>query len=356
MLLIHSFYLILKTKIMKVKRSAKTFIAMLMLVLTSSDYLPAQTGDNHCQHDVVVQHQENGQVTLCSDEIFQPGTQNNLPPWYSSNFNISCTSGDGAFVHTGGVYTHCFTIPCCSSEDGLVLTWTPSRAQSEVPCVLQIQASCCDGPDSDGDGICDEVECNPNDSSQNHSPGDPCDDGDPNTEADMYNDNCECVGITGDPSFCYDFYQPGDLCSDGNPLTIGDRYNDSCECVGEPIPCGDVVVDDGCPLTIDIIDDNCVVTHLPPDVDDGCPLTYDYFDAENCVVVHEDPEVDDGCTGTKDSFDAYNCEIINESIICDDGNTRTVGDKYDDGCNCTGCDPCELQGRKWELLCELLNR
>ncbi len=224
---------------MKIKTNVKTMMCMIIMVMTTTAYLRTQTNPDNdpCQYNAIVEFQDNGMVTLCSDgQIFQQHTIDDLPPWYFSDFNISCTTDGGSWTHAGGIFTHCFSIPCCSSEDGLVLTWTPSG--TEIPCVLQIQAPCCDGPDSDGDGVCDDMECNPDDSTQNHSPGDPCDDGDPNTEADTYNDNCECVGVTGDPSFCDDFYQPGDLCSDGNPLTFGDRYNDSCVCVGEPSPCG----------------------------------------------------------------------------------------------------------------------
>jgi len=297
-----------------------------MCMIASSGYLSAQTGDTDpCRYPVTVNYQEGETVQLCAD------VDNRLAPWYFNDFNMSCATDGGSQFHTGIIGTYCITVPCCGSDDGLVLAWTTRNSASETasPCVLQVQAPCCEGPDSDGDSVCDEVDCNPDDSSQHHRPGDPCDDGDPNTELDTYNDNCECVGITVDPSFCDDYYQPGDLCSDGNPLTIGDRYNDSCECVSEPLPCGDVVVDDGCPLTIDIIDDNCTVTHLPPDVDDGCD-------------------------GTSDWFDYAKCEIMHEALPCDDGDALTI-DYYNEHCECIGYEPCELDIIEWEKVIELLD-
>jgi len=48
--------------------------------------------------------------------------------------------------------------------------------------------------DDDNDGVLDDVDCDPLDATVNFSPGDTCDDGNPNTENDTVNANCNCVG------------------------------------------------------------------------------------------------------------------------------------------------------------------
>jgi len=152
--------------------------------------------------------------------------------------------------------------------------------------------------------------------------------------------------------FRYINYTPGDQCDDGNPNTSNDTVNANCECIGS---CPGVLLDDGCNLTTDTIDESCNITNEPPNIDDGCPLTEDYFDSDNCVIIHEIPNVDDGCDGTLDSFDAINCVVINQPLPCDDRNPKTVNDKYDENCECKGCDPCQLEGEYWKTLCEIIS-
>ncbi len=330
---------------------------------------PTNDGSDPCSVNLRVINASNGSMTLCNDG-------QGAAPWNYSSFSMTCSADDGtAMSSSSGVHaSSCLTIPCCESEDGLVFTWTMNNAEETSYCTYLVTQSCCDGPDADGDGICDENDCWPEDPNQSYGPGDECDDGDPLTHHSYYDEDCNCVGWSEgcrlgdsdgdgvcDEDDCWpdDSSQaggPGDFCNDGDPDTYNDRYTVDCECIGTPIPCGDVNPNDGCPLTVDLINADCSVTNVPPDPDDGCDLTYDYFDAENCIVVNEVPDVDDGCSGTRDYFDIYNCEIIHEALPCDDGDPATVGDKYNDGCECQGCDPCQLEGEKWNLLCELLNR
>ena len=86
-----------------------------------------------------------------------------------------------------------------------------------------------------------------------------------------------------------------------------------------------------------MINDDCTISHIPPNPDDGCPLTIDYFDAENCVIVNEAPDVDDGCEGTFDFFDRELCLIVNNPLPCNDSDESTIGDKYSNDCLCLGC-------------------
>ena len=75
-----------------------------------------------------------------------------------------------------------------------------------------------------------------------------CDDGNPETDEDQYNDNCLCVGQgpqggCTNPNACNydeeaDFSDgsclfAGDPCDDGDASTSNDAYNDACECEGE---------------------------------------------------------------------------------------------------------------------------
>lgn len=261
----------------------------------------------------------------CNSTILVPCVPDPCSIVVSCDDGLACTVNDVRIMDQSGL--EC--VPC-QGEPADCNNGTSVPCDDGNPCTtndVEIISPCngsictpCQGTavnDSDGDGVCDEDECEPNDPSQTHGIGDSCDDGD--------------------------------------PYTVNDVYNDNCICEGEPNTCEGVNPDDGCPLTTDILNDDCTITNIPPDPDDGCHLTTDYFDARTCAIVNLQPDVDDGCEGTYDYFDEYNCEIVNQPLPCDDGNLNTVGDKYDENCECVGCDPCEMEGEEWEILCELLN-
>lgn len=78
-------------------------------------------------------------------------------------------------------------------------------------------------------------------------PGDPCDDGNSNTPIDIYDENCECIGLESvagctDSSACNwmetatendgSCAYPGDPCNDGNSNTVNDTWNSNCWCQG----------------------------------------------------------------------------------------------------------------------------
>ncbi|MCB0597588.1 MAG: T9SS type A sorting domain-containing protein, partial [Phaeodactylibacter sp.] len=54
--------------------------------------------------------------------------------------------------------------------------------------------------DDDGDGICNDVDCNSNDPSVTDRPGDPCDDNDPNTIGETIQADCTCGGGNSTPA------------------------------------------------------------------------------------------------------------------------------------------------------------
>ncbi|MCB0599055.1 MAG: right-handed parallel beta-helix repeat-containing protein, partial [Phaeodactylibacter sp.] len=94
------------------------------------------------------------------------------------------------------------------------------------------------------------VDCDP-DPNVTAYPGSPCDDGDPTTANDVYNENCQCAGT---PTACFGIgdadgdgvcadtdcddndpniaYQPGDACDDGVPTTSGETIQVDCSCGG----------------------------------------------------------------------------------------------------------------------------
>jgi len=63
------------------------------------------------------------------------------------------------------------------------------------------------GGDTDGDGVCDDEDCKPNDPNFPAAPGTPCNDGNPNTINDIVSGNgCGCAGdFIGNP-VCIDFH------------------------------------------------------------------------------------------------------------------------------------------------------
>jgi len=190
---------------------------------------------------------------------------------------------NGLVVTSGGEYMVTLTSPDgCVSESSVVV--------SEDVFI-----------DSDGDGICDEADCDPYEAFSGGA-GTPCDDHNASTINDMFDENCECIGeidpndpcagndIDGD-GICDDdeenngtspfdpcdpddkdtdgdgicdikdcepddfdiAYSIGDPCDDGNVSTIGDKINQNCQCEGFPdqnSPCpgtdidGDGICDD----------------------------------------------------------------------------------------------------------------
>ncbi|TVR42229.1 MAG: hypothetical protein EA392_00500, partial [Cryomorphaceae bacterium] len=90
---------------------------------------------------------------------------------------------------------------------------------------LCVQAGDCNG-DFDGNAL----------------PGEPCDDGDPNTGNDTWDNDCNCVGqIIDCEGLPGGSALPGTPCDDNDPTTGNDTYDNDCNCIGIPIDCnGDV--------------------------------------------------------------------------------------------------------------------
>ena len=138
----------------------------------------------------------------------------------------------------------------------------------------------CDN-DLDGDGVSNDVDCDPNDANIATKPGDTCDDDNAETSNDIIRDDCTCQGLGSDTdndgvddavdncplianqdqidfdndglgnscdqdndndgvpdaTDCNPFdslltFSIGDMCDDGNPNTSNDTVNSDCECFG----------------------------------------------------------------------------------------------------------------------------
>ncbi|MCC6725841.1 MAG: hypothetical protein IT258_15130 [Saprospiraceae bacterium] len=137
--------------------------------------------------------------------------------------------------------------------------YTTSYAQlCEKLLKVHVQVSC---NDLDNDGICDNDDCQPDDANYPATPGTTCNDGNANTENDVVTaDGCGCAGTPIDPcaslggdsdgdgvcnqNDCQPSNPaypatPGSACNDGNANTENDKVTaDGCGCAGTPIdPC-----------------------------------------------------------------------------------------------------------------------
>ena len=117
------------------------------------------------------------------------------------------------------------------------------------------------GGDSDGDGVCNNQDCQPNNPAFPATPGTPCNDGNPNTTNDVVTANgCGCAGTVSNPcanqggdsdgdGVCNNQdcqpnnpafpATPGTPCNDGNPNTTNDVVtSNGCGCAGTPVVTG----------------------------------------------------------------------------------------------------------------------
>ena len=126
-------------------------------------------------------------------------------------------------------------------------------------------------------------------------PGFPCDDNDPNTVSDSYGIDCICAGLIlgcTDPAACnfnvlaqfedFSCAFPGDPCNDGNPETLNDILTSDCGCIGtfiEMLGCTNM---DACnyDMSANTDDGSCYFVGDPCD-DGNANTTNDAYNA-NC--------------------------------------------------------------------------
>ncbi len=182
-------------------------------------------------------------------------------------------------------------------------------------------------------GSCNPVDCAGNCNGLNTGatiPGTACNDGNPATTNDVYDENCICSGNqmpgcndanacnfnpnatvddgTCNPRDCAGNCNglntgptiPGTPCNDGNPQTVNDAYNVNCNCTGASIQ--------------------------------GCtdPTACNY---------NPNASIDNNSCNPRDC-EGY-CNGLNTGPFipgtpCNDGNPNSIGDVYDENCNCIG--------------------
>ena len=160
----------------------------------------------------------------------------------------------------------------------------------------------CACDDGDGDGICDEDDCLPDNPDLPSDMEIACDDGDPNTINDVYAiGSCECKG---------EVY----VCPDGDADGVCDE-DDICQ--GHP----DNMDSDG-----DGVPDGC----------DECPDNEDKDTAGECGCDDKDSD-NDGICDLQDCLPHSPGLPATFVISCDDGDPNTINDVYAIGsCECKG--------------------
>lgn len=184
-----------------------------------------------------------------------------------------------------------------------------------------------------------------------------CDDGNPCTENDVIDMNCNCTGIgtdidkdgiCDDQDSCPNLHNDliGMSCNNGDPCTTNDIWQTNCQCEGTPMPDSDndgvCDSEDNCPT----LDNNLIGTAC----DDGIICTTGDSWQTNCLcegIVTTDSDGDGIC----DAID--NCPDLNNNLIgniCSDGNMCTVGDTWRANCLCIGF---QLQDSDFDGTCDI---
>ncbi len=243
---------------------------------------------------------------------------------YSIDWQIT---GEGVFVtDMGASFTHTFDN---SGDYEVVIKVMDSGGKyDEETSIIMVESCCpaagtaCDDGDPSTENDVEDGECN---CAGTPCPvaGTACDDGDPSTENDVEDGECNCAGTPCPVA--------GTACDDGDPSTENDVEDGECNCAGTPCPAAGTRCDDGDPSTENDVEDgecNCAGTPCPAAgtrCDDGDPST------ENDV---EDGECN--CAGTP-------CPAA--GTRCDDGDPSTENDVEDGQCNCAGT-PCPVAGTR----------
>ena len=235
--------------------------------------------------------------------------------------------------------------------------------------------------DADGDGVCADVDCDDNNPNITTQPGQACNDNDPTTINDVIDANCNCAGTPTDctgigdsdgDGVCDDVdcdinnpnitTQPGQACNDNDPTTVNDQIDANCNCVGTPTACtgiGDADGDGVC-ADVDCDDNNPNITTQPGQAcSDGNPNTINDFIDENCNCVGGTlipcPGVGDndgdGLCADLDCDDNDPNVTTQPGDPCNDGNPNTIGETIQADCSCGG----GVTGMAPKLTCSQIN-
>ena len=209
----------------------------------------------------------------------------------------------------------------------------------------------CDGQggDSDGDGTCDNADCQPNNPAFPATPGTACNDGNPNTTNDRITaDGCSCAGTPntggGGTANC-----DGATFTGGNgQITVGNltAAREKIEIIGAGTNWQVVLnCEDNCddPQVINNLTAGVYTVKLQMFGNDG---SYCYREMDVTVTGGGGGNICDGQGGDSDgdgTCDNADCQPNNPAFpgtpgaSCNDGNPNTTNDRITaDGCSCAG--------------------
>jgi len=212
-----------------------------------------------------------------------------------------------------------------SCDDGNPTTDNDVIQEDGCTCLGEIDTSLCAdrGGDEDGDGICADIDCD--DTKANigvaQTPGTACDDGNPNTDNDVIQeDGCTCLGEI-DTSLCAE--RGGDADADG---------------ICADVDCDDTRVDIGLPQTPGTLcDDENPITINDVIQEDGCTCLGE-IDFTLCDERGGDADEDGVCADIDCDDTSADIGVAQApGTPCDDGNPNTDNDVIQaDGCSCLG--------------------
>ncbi len=200
--------------------------------------------------------------------------------------------------------------------------------------------------DDDNDAVCNNADACPN--FDDTLIGTACNDGDPCTTGETYNNSCGCSGgvfqdsdgdgVCDSQDQCPNMNDGliGSSCDDGDGCTVGETYDSNCDCSG-----GVFIDSDG--------DNVCDVNDVCPNFNDNLigascndndPCTINDKFTTNCLC-EGTPAPDSDGDGVCDPLDV--CSNLDDSLLgatCDDGILCFIGSTYQvingTTCGCTG--------------------
>lgn len=250
------------------------------------------------------------------------------------NYNSAATLDDGSCILPGE--------PC---DDGDPMTGF-DMLTSDCLCVGMLVG--CTDPDAcnfNNMALLDDGSC--------YFIGDVCDDGNEQTQNDLWSVDCVCVGdIVGCTALSACNYNPnatlgdfscvfpGDACDDGNAETFNDVYGFDCICAGETASVPGCIAPDACNYDENATTDDGSCLFIGSACDDGDMMTINDVVTVDCICQGQIVNIL-GCT------DANACNYLSEATIddgscffvgdpCDDGDANTNGDVYNANCECEG--------------------
>jgi hypothetical protein len=250
------------------------------------------------------------------------------------NYNAAATIDDGSCVLPGE--------PC---DDGDPMTGF-DMLTADCMCVGMLM------------GCTDAMACNFNnmallDDGTCFFIGDACDDGNEQTQNDLWSVDCVCVGdIVGCTAMSACNYNPnatlgdfscvfpGDACDDGNAETFNDIYGFDCTCAGETASIPGCIAPDACNYDENATTDDGSCLFIGSPCDDGDMMTLNDVITVDCDCQGEAISIP-GCT------DVNACNYLSEATTddgscfyvgdpCDDGDANTSDDVYNANCECEG--------------------